>query len=303
MMKTILYLSFLSAAVLCSAQNVLARAELEAENVNEVRIEGSFVDVYVKKGDAVRFEGIITGSGDEGDYRFDTDIVGSSLVIKVVKERDFNWGNYRIRESRIDVTITDGVKLDIENSSGDVQVANLRASEAEIETTSGDVKLRSIVSNLQLETTSGDIDIDGLTGDSEIESTSGDQDLYNLKGDINTRASSGDITIGSFNGRLDVETTSGDVEIRGGKGRLRIQTTSGNIDGEGILLTGDASFDATSGDIEIDFKNDLDELSFDLRATSGDLEVGSRSAEKRLTIDRGGIKVTGVTSAGNQEYE
>lgn len=285
------------------SQNILAKSELEAENVDEVRIEGSFVDVYVDTGDRVYFRGEITGSGDEGDYRFDTEIVGKTLVIRVDRQREKKWRNYRITESRIDLTITDGVKLDIDNSSGDVRVANLRANSSRIEASSGDITLRSVVANLKVETSSGDIDIDGLTGDSEIESTSGDQDIFNSRGNIETRASSGDITISGFKGRIEVQATSGDVEIRKGEGAIKARTSSGNIDGYGIELTENSYFDATSGNVEIDFINDLDDLSFDLTASSGDLEVGSRSGEKRMLIDRGGIKVTGTTSSGDQEYE
>ena len=303
-MKKLIFVLSVVAFIPTFAQNTLAKAELEAENVDEVRIDGAFVDVFVNKGDRVYFKGKITGSGDEGDYRFETEIVGRTLVIKVERERDNrSWRNYRITESRIDLTITEGVKLDIDNSSGDVNVANLRASSSKIEATSGDITLRSIVANLEVETSSGDIDIDGLTGDSEIESTSGDQDIFNTKGDIETRASSGDINISGFDGKIRVQATSGDVEIRKGVGAIKARTSSGNIDGYGIELTDNCYFDATSGDVEIDFTNDLDDLSFDLTATSGDLEVGNRSGEKRLVIDRGGIKVTGTTSSGNQEYE
>ncbi len=302
-MKKLFFVLTIFICIPSIAQNVLAKAELEAENVNEVRVDGSFVDVYVNTGDRVYFKGKITGSGDEGDYRFDTEIVGRTLVIKVDRKTDRSWRNYRITESRIDITIIDGVKLDIDNSSGDVYVANLRASESKIEATSGDISLKSIVANLNVETSSGDISIDGLTGDSEIESTSGDQEIYNSKGNIETRASSGDITISGFDGKIEVQATSGDIEIRKGVGAIKARTSSGNIDGYGIELTANAYFDATSGNVEIDFVNDLADLSFDLTATSGDLEVGSRSGEKRLVIDRGGIKVTGTTSSGDQEYE
>lgn len=302
-MKKLLVIGLVALSFSSYSQNVLAKAELEAENVDEVRIEGSFVDVYVNTGERVYFKGKITGSGDEGDYRFETDIVGKTLVIRVDRKSNRNWRNYRISESRIDLTITDGVKLDIDNSSGDVNVANLRASSSSIEATSGDITLRSIVANLNVETSSGDIDIDGLTGDSEIESTSGDQEIYNSRGNIETRASSGDITISGFNGKIEIQATSGDVDVRKGVGALKIRTSSGEIDGYGIEVNDNCYFDATSGNIEMDFVNDLDDLSFDLTATSGDLEVGNRSGEKRLVIDRGGIKIIGTTSSGDQEYE
>ncbi|MEP0984249.1 DUF4097 family beta strand repeat-containing protein [Ekhidna sp.] len=302
-MKKLIVAFILPLSFAAFSQNTLAKAELEAENVDEVRIEGLFVDVYVNSGDRVYFKGIITGSGDEGDYSFDTDIVGKTLVIRVDRKTNRNWKNYRLNESRIDLTIVDGVRLDIDNSSGDVNVANLRASESKIEASSGDITLRSIVANLDVETSSGDIDIDGLTGDSDIESTSGDQEIFNSTGNIETRASSGDITISGFNGKIEVQTTSGDVEIRKGVGAIKARTTSGEIDGYAIEINDNCYFDATSGNIEIDFTNDLDELSFDLTATSGDLEVGNRSGEKRLVIERGGLKVIGTTSSGDQEYE
>ncbi|MFK7953529.1 MAG: DUF4097 domain-containing protein [Ekhidna sp.] len=303
-MKKIVGLILVLSSIGVSAQTVLASAELEAQNVDEVRIKGSFVDVYVNKGERVYFKGEINGSGDEGDYRFDTEIIGSTLVIEVIRERNnVSWKGYNMKESRIDLTIMDGVSLDIDNSSGDIKVANLRANESRIKATSGDITLRSVVANLKVETSSGDIDIDGLTGDSRIESTSGDQKLTSTKGNIETRASSGDIDVVEFNGLVEITATSGDIEIKRGVGRLKVQTSSGSIDGSGIELKGNANFRATSGDVEIDFINDIDDLSFDLTASSGDLEVGNRSGSRRLMIDKGGIKVTGVTSSGDQEYE
>ena len=304
-MKKLIVVLFVFACTSVFSQNILAKAELEVEDVDEVRIEGSFVDIFVNSGNRVHFKGKITGSGDEGDYRFETDIIGKTLVIKVDrKTNNRNRKNYKITVSRIDLTIINGVKLDIDNSSGDVNVANLRASTSRIEASSGDITLRNIISNLKVETSSGDIDIDGLTGDSEIESTSGDQDIFNTKGNIETQASSGDITFSGVNGKIKVWATSGNVEIRKGVGSIKARTSSGNIDGYAIELNANSYFDATSGNVEMDFTNDLDDLSFDLTATSGDLEVGSRwSGEKRLVIDRGGIKVTGTTSSGDQKYE
>ena len=123
-----------------------------------------------------------------------------------------------------------------------------------------------------------------------------------MKGSIKSTASSGDITFIDFDGDLEIEATSGDVELKTGKGTLSVRTSSGEIDGDEITLTGDADFDATSGNIEVDFTNDLSDLSFDLSATSGDLEVGRQEAEKRLKIERGGYTVRGVTSSGDQEY-
>ena len=58
-MKQLLTAFLVSFSLGLTAQNVMAKAELEAENVDEVRVDGSFVDVYVKKGDRVYFSVII----------------------------------------------------------------------------------------------------------------------------------------------------------------------------------------------------------------------------------------------------
>ncbi|MEP1095543.1 MAG: DUF4097 family beta strand repeat-containing protein [Cyclobacteriaceae bacterium] len=302
-MKNLLTIAAVLICTMSFGQTIIASAKLEAKNIKEVRVEGSFCDVYVGKGDRNYLDAIIRGKGDEGDYEFDTDISGSTLIVKVIKRDRSNWRNWNMTDAKIELTLKDGVRLDIENSSGDVYVTGLETEDSEIEATSGDITLKRITANLEVGTSSGDISINQLVGELEIESTSGDQEIYNTTGDIDSRASSGDLTISDFEGDVVLEATSGDIDIRGGEGTVSVRTSSGNIDGNDIKLTGDAYFKATSGNIEIEFENDLSELSFDLTATSGDLDVGSRSAEKKLYIDRGGFKVVGVTSSGDQEYD
>jgi len=301
-MKRLIYLTFIVLSFGTDAQNILAEAELKAEDISEVRVEGRFANVYVKKGSEVYFKGIIKGNGDEDDYRFDTATVGSALIIKVIhKKSNYGWMSNRINKSRIDVTIPEGVKLDIDNSSGNVFVADLTVSESRIEATSGDITLRNIVADLEVETTSGNISITDLIGNSEVASTSGDQEFENVKGTMAVRASSGGITFENFEGNLDIKATSGDVRLRGGEGKLKVRTSSGDIEGVSIALTGDAYFDATSGNVEMDFTNNLDDLSFDLTTTSGDIEVGSQG--RRLKIEKGKYMVRGTTSSGDQEYK
>lgn len=302
-MRILITISFLGLNFLSLGQQLLASAELEAQNIDKVKVDGSFVDVYVKNGEKNYFKGVIYGNGDPDDYEFVTDIVGSTLVVKVEYSRNnYSWKSYKNGESRIDITITDGIELDIDNSSGDIFVRGLRASESKIEASSGDIKIGDAVANLDLETSSGDIEINGLIGDSEIQSTSGDQDIIGSEGNLIIKASSGDVTVTDFNGKLDITTTSGEIDLKSGIGSLDASASSGNIDGQKIKITDDSYFKTSSGDIEISFSNTLEELSFDLTASSGDLEVGNRASEKQLLLKRGGFLITGVSTSGDQEY-
>jgi len=286
-----------------SAQNLIASAELGAENVTSVSVQGSFVDVYVKNGNGVYFKGVIYGSGKEGDFEFDANIEGETLIVNVINNRkNYSWMGSRVKDSRIDLTIPNNVGLLIDNSSGDIYVNGLNTSRAKLKASSGDIEMKNVIANLEVGTSSGDIEITGLTGDSKLKSSSGDQKIVDSKGDITTQASSGDITVIDFDGNLSLRATSGDIEFRNGEGSFKVRTTSGEIDGSNVSVNDKCYFEATSGNVKVDF-NDLGELSFSLSATSGDLSVGSKSGEKKLILDRGGFKITGVTTSGDQEYE
>ena len=287
-----------------SAQNILAEAELRAENVNRIKVEGKFVDVDVKKGDDVYFKGIITGNGDEGDYEFKTRIIGNTLDIQVsYTKNNYSWKSYKIRESSIQLTIPQGVSLEIDNSSGDISISYLDAEEkSEIEASSGDVTIVNAQSDIQIETSSGDIGLKNVTGELEVSSSSGDQEFTLVNGHLEIIATSGDVEVEQVTGSLDIETSSGEVDIRDCKVSMRVETTSGDVDAYALTLVGDAYFRTSSGDLEVEFTNDIDKMSFDLTASSGDIDVGSLSGDKRLMIDNGGYKVTGISSSGDQDY-
>jgi len=66
-------------------------------------------------------------------------------------------------------------------------------------------------------------------------------------------------------------------------------------------------FKTSSGDIHINFLNEMKELSFDLKSSSGDLLVEKNniknSSDKSLVVGQGPILVRGVSSFGDQSYK
>lgn len=281
------------------AQNTLAKVELEAENVSSVRLDGLFCNVVITPGTTTYFKGIIEGSGNPDDYEIFTKIDGDELVIEVDK-RGSSWN--RITRSLLELTLKPGVSVYVDNTSGDIIAEGIEADEFSFEATSGDIELENIMGNLRINTTSGDVEIDGAKGRIEIESTSGDQELRSTAGDVEFKSTSGEISIRGFDGEIIGQATSGDISLSDGTGMLRLRTTSGEIEGNAITLTGDCEFNSNSGDVEMDFTNSIEELSFDLEASSGDLRVGNRSGEDELYIKRGGYLIRGVTTSGSQRY-
>ena len=68
-------------------------------------------------------------------------------------------------------------------------------------------------------------------------------------------------------------------------------------------MKSDSRFRTSSGDIEIEFDNDMSDLSFDLEASSGDLSVDGRRSDRSLYIKEGDIWIKGVSSSGSQKYK
>jgi len=282
-----------------TAQNILASKEFEAKNASSVSINGRFCDVEIRNGSKVYFKGIIEGRGDEGDYEIQTGMVGSELVVKVINNRRSWDGSYR---GKLELTVPDGVRVEVDNSSGDIYAVGLTADEYRFESTSGDIELTDIKANLDVESTSGDVELENIIGEINSESTSGDQDINGFSGSLDIESTSGDIEITDFEGEVIAGSTSGNVDVARGAGMLRLRATSGNIEGYGIELTGDSEFRTSSGNIEMEFTNGVGALSFDLQASSGSLSVGSRRSEKSLYMKQGGFWIKGVSSSGNQRY-
>ncbi len=305
-MRTFLYALIsviLSGMVLTSyAQNTLAESHFEGDNIRSVRISGSFCDVNVEPSDRLIFDGIIKGDGDEGDYVIATIKSGGELIIKVERKKDRNWGWNDIDVARLDLEIPEGVALDIDNSSGDVRVNGYTGDILIVSASSGDLFLKDVKADVRARTTSGDLVMRKITGEVSARSTSGDQEFFEINGDMITGSTSGDIEVIRLTGDLDIGSTSGDIELDDVKGSISASSTSGDIEGEYILLTDDSRFKSTSGNIYIGLENDIEDLGFDLRASSGDLEVGRLDGEDRLMIRRGDIQVTGISTSGDQTY-
>ena len=309
----ILFIPFYS-----TAQTVYAEVNTQFDGVERIEIEGRFVDVNIigTDTDEVDLKGIIRGKlRGEKDFEFKHRQNGSLLKIWIEAPRSI-IGRF---EAKLTLKVPYSMDIDIHNSSGDVYIEEIAADKMKLVTTSGDVELKNIETQLTTSATSGDLEIDYLKGLIFSASTSGDQSFshirasvsaratsgdfifFDIVGDINTRTTSGDLQFENIDGRISNVSTSGDLTIDKAKTVLDLTVTSGDISGDGIELMGDSRFKSTSGDISIDFNN-ADTLSFDLKASSGDLRAGSRSADRKLYMKNGDIWIYGVSSSGNQNY-
>ena len=302
-----------------SAQTIYAEADVAFDGIKRVEVEGRFVDVNIlgTDTDGVDLKGIIRGKLRSGkDFEFKHRQVGSVLKVWIEAPRSI-MGRF---EATLTLKVPFSTDIDIRNSSGDIYIEEIAADKMKLVTSSGDVELKNIETQLTTAATSGDLEIYYLKGAISAASTSGDQKFNHIRASISARATSGDFLFSDVIGDLSTKTTSGDLQFENIEGRisnvstsgniaidkaktvLDLTATSGDINGDGIELMGDSKFKSTSGDVTIDFNNDMSSMSFDLRASSGDLRVGGRSADRKLYMKHGDIWVYGISSSGDQNY-
>jgi hypothetical protein len=147
-------------------------------------------------------------------------------------------------------------------------------TEAELDSGSGDQRIRGIRGPVRAEAGSGDLEITGIerevtarTGSGDItiaeaaavdaKAGSGDIVLSAIKGDVRLDVGSGDVALVQIGGSIQCETGSGDIRVDskvGAGARWQLETSSGDVL---VTVPVEARFaiaaETSSGDIEIDF--------------------------------------------------
>ncbi len=147
-----------------------------------------------------------------------------------------------------------------------------------------DIKL----SDLEIDTVSAEISLDSLQSDhADIESTSGNIRLTDFTVTEATEISSvsADISLDKLQSdSASIETTSGSVKLADCKvtEKAEVSTVSGNLEAEFDQPLGEFEGDATSGKLQVSAPSvDL----FDAETVSGAVILSSQSAPKELKID------------------
>jgi hypothetical protein len=301
--------------------------------IKRIEIDGDFFDVNVKthNQNSVLFhkESTISAKGLHSKiHQYKVIAVKKDSVLRIFIECDGNQnifivGNLII-SGQMDLTVPEGVEMQIRNSSGNSKVEGLKG-QLDIKTSSGDILADNIISNIKFKSVSGDIKSKNCTGNIQIKSSSGNQLVENVTGNIETESVSGDLTYTKINGNIKITSSSGnqtlngvtgaihsvsisgDIKVNDCNGELSLKTSSGDVRGNNIFLQKTANIESISGDIFMDLKNDVKELSFDLKTISGDLFVQNGTEtlinEKRLLLNQGPIKISVSTSSGNQTFK
>ena len=273
---------------LSSAEEKMVEKTEKIEDFNKIEIKTSVVDVILR-----------TGSEFSVQYRTPEDLVPSienkngTLKIKSeMKNSIFLFGGWSTDEEEyIIVTIP-------ENDN--------KEREADIETSTGDVKLENGLSFFgKLTTSTGDIRLSGVeTGDSlKIYTSTGDTYIDNCKmNSLRTESSTGEVFI--TNSKIEKEysavTSTGDMKVNDfSTDRLIIEGSTSDITLQRIDFN-DIDIDVSTGDIDILANGNNDDYSISLHTSTGDMNIdGIEYDGKNFESVRGSKNIKIETSTGD----
>ena len=204
----------------------------------------------------------------------------------------------RMGDTRYEVTVPVGVRLELKSVSGDI--------------TSHGVK-----GELEVEAVSGDIDVSDGTGMVELTNVSGDITAARLSGENRIDVVSGDVALSDVSGTFEIETVSGEMTIeRASLKSLRTESVSGELSYDGTLdPQGRYEFHSQSGDIRLrlpssaggsvrleTFSGSVDS-EFPMTMQPGDHGMGEHPKRLEFTFGKGGARITAETFSGDINIE
>jgi DUF4097 and DUF4098 domain-containing protein YvlB len=167
------------------------------------------------------------------ETRRDGDVVYIKTLSPSWDEQLFTFRRY----AHMDLTVVapKDASIELEDSSGDLQVTNVQA--ASVTDSSGDQSIRDIAGDLRVSDSSGEIEIERVGGSLKLNDSSGDVRVDEVRGDVHVVSdSSGDLEIERVAGSVHIaEDSSGDISISEVQRNVTIDSdSSGSISADRV---------------------------------------------------------------------
>ena len=301
--KSFLALTLTVMSMAAFAQNVLVDSKKAYSGIKRIEVESGWLNVTYKGGVAsdVNVEAYLESNNSDQDIVFVT--VGDVLKISHTrKQNNYNWNTQN--KGYLNITGPEGIALDVRGSSGNVIVENISNDNTSLRVSSGNITATNITGDLSISATSGNLTADGVSGNVSSGLTSGNGNFYRVKGNLDYESTSGSLDADGVDGEINVKLTSGNAKINNAGPLGTLQFTSGNVKATNVGLGPNTKFSGTSGNFRVQTNSDLKSYNFSLKASSGNLKVGSVNTGKSLEIDNGSPNwIRGNISSGNITIE
>ena len=172
--------------------------------------------------------------------------------------------------------------LEMNTSSGDMEVSYVRAKEYVLRTASGDITLKA-----DAKEASDRIFASSASGDIEV------KEAWTRKGEFSSI--SGDLELSGDFGDLNCKSVSGEVDFRGSAVDLRSKSVSGAVDlSLKVASSGSVSAESTSGSVTVQLPEDAAPVHLSMSSVSGNLRSDVEDAGESAPLS---IRVKTVSGA------
>ncbi|MBW3468454.1 hypothetical protein EGN73_11620 [Arthrospiribacter ruber] len=257
--------------------------------IKEIELNGRFLEVSYegRSGEQEVFLSALLELPEDRGYELKYRKSGSKLKIDLEGNGDFSVWNFGINSKGTIMLIgPEEIKLDLNVSSGSVDVMNVHHESMNVKANSGSIRLMGVeVGTGNFTASSGSIRAEAVAGKLQCQVNSGSIRLKDVLGDVDAKASSGSIKMEDVQGRADAKVNSGSIRLSGVKEIGELSASSGNIRVEQSFLGPNSSFHANSGNVRVVTLSNLEDFNYDLSAGSGAVRVGESSGRKNLKVN------------------
>ena len=291
--SSLLFLLAISATTF-AGEKIDRTLDVQSDGSVEIIVVKTDVEVKVWNKSEVR----VVGELDDAAERFTFETAGSKTTIEVEIDNGTFGRHWSMdSDSHLTIHIPSNSSLHAGGVSSDFIVTGVEGG-TDVESVSGDIEIIGSIERIDIESVSGDIDIKDSSGKMDVSSVSGDITAIGKALHFAAQTVSGDIeaSIG-LSEQLDLTTVSGDIEI---------DFT--------LAEDGHIEADTVSGDITLNFANDVINARFDIdTGPGGDIDnnitddkpdssfIGSE--EIKFTSGNGNGSVDINTMSGNIDLE
>ncbi|HGM3773450.1 TPA: DUF4097 domain-containing protein [Clostridioides difficile] len=225
---------------------IVAKNESFSDKINDINVDWISGEVRIKRSDSNKIKLIQKIPSNFSKKKLAKIMVdGDSLSIY---DNSADIYSTYIRSNTVEANTVSGAiglsgninKINLDTTSGHIDVAKLNSKNATLKSTSGEIQLSGKIDVLNLETTNGDINL---------------KDIYNKN--LTCSSVSGKMNLSGVFSDIKAESTSSNIKITSSKmlSSLYCETTSANVDlsipdNPGFTL----NFDKVSGVLDSDFE-------------------------------------------------
>jgi DUF4097 and DUF4098 domain-containing protein YvlB len=183
-------------------------------------------------------------------FNFREDTGSASVTARRKHRRIFGWVNHG-DSVHWEIQVPAATELDVDTSGGGIRISALR-SNANLETSGGRIDVRDLVGDLDGHTSGGGIELERIRGRMRVETSGGGIQGTELDGPIDADTSGGSVRLDRVSGDIRAHSSGGGIHIHDAGGRVEADTSGGGI--EASFARGNAhggSLSTSGGGIQV----------------------------------------------------